>query len=140
MHEFSVHQHTQFLAGYVDAVARSATTNAEVFCISANYVEVGCAQESQRDSVVVDNWSAEFGSLVEDFLGLSQRSRLGFYLVDYICWFRDFTEDANCVRVTGDPTERIYHVGWRNGARVVLAASRRPRTATDNSFKDQGSE
>jgi hypothetical protein len=99
--EFSVREHVTFLAGYMDAVGRVLTTDTELWALTAR--SAGEALESDRilgaairSKLALANWSREFGSLVDDFLGMDQRSRLGFYLIDYICWFREFTNGAVC--------------------------------------------
>ena len=139
MTEFSIARHTTFLSGYLDAVARSITTDSVLCNLSASFVELGNSSGRLKHdrAVLVDNWSIEFGALTDSFLGIDERSRLGFYLVDYICWFRDFTSDAKCYKCAGDTPEPevAYYLEWPEGVSVLIAASKHHRPAPNNSFK-----
>ena len=105
--ELSVPEHVTFLGGYMDAVGRVLTTDTELWALTARDAN-RCFEGNTvlgvaiRARSVVENWSREFGSLVDDFLGIDQRSRLGFYLIDYICWFREFTSNATCLKLDCD--------------------------------------
>ena len=87
---FSIPEHTRFLAGYMDAVGRALTSDSELISLSARVIE----GESEAETILgvplgsghrVENWSREFGGLVENVLCADQRSRLGFYLIEYVC-------------------------------------------------------
>lgn len=70
----------------------------------------------------VDTWDAEFDALADDFLRIDARARLGFYLVEYLCWFRDFTQDATCYRADVRdewPDGHVVQVGARRVSRAV---------------------
>lgn len=128
--DFSIPGHVQFLAGYLDAVGRSLTSDAEL-------VSLGCVDSSEsaveRDQykqgcTLVENWSAEFCAFAEEFLRVGTRSRLGFYLVDYLCWFRDLTQGAECYRsaiyANDAASEIVYRIQWPDGYGVLVTASR----------------
>ena len=137
MTEFSTQRHVLFLSGYLDAVARSVTTDATLCNLSATFSESGSTLGPAHGANMIDNWNLEFGSFVDSFLGISQRSRIGFYLVDYICWLREFTTGAECYKSVGDASGQsvIYHVEWPDGSGVVIAADRHHQPAPNNSFK-----
>ena len=124
MTEFSILEHTKFLSGYLDAVARSATTGTDLFSLSVNYIKPESSSVTPQNLTQVENLNAEFGSLAENFLGVDQRSRLGFYLVDYICWLSDFKVGAKCYKDAVDPFEVTYHFVWQDGCRVTIVASK----------------
>ena len=137
MTEFSVQQHVLFLSGYLDAVARSVTTDEMLCNLSATFSKPGSSLGPSHGANMIDDWSNEFVSFVDSFLGISQRSRIGFYLVDYICWLSEFTAGAKCYKSVGDAPEQsvIYHVEWPDGSNAVIAADRHHRPAPNKSFK-----
>ena len=131
--DFSVSRHVQFLAGYLDAVGRSLTTDTELVslaCVDA-MESAGDLIQYMQGGVLVENWSAEFCTLADNFLRVGARSRLGFYLVDYLCWFKDLTQDATCYRsavCVGDAvSEIVYRIEWPNDCWVLVIASRSQR-------------
>lgn len=131
---FSIPEHTMYLAGYMDAVGRELTNEEELISLSSNYLSISQASEDILCAPIIDlhligNWSFEFGSLIEDKFGINERSRLGFYLVDYIGWFHQFTDDVECFKITcksqpGILFEAIYLLKWRSGEKVVLSFTR----------------
>ncbi|MEB2234038.1 hypothetical protein VDS41_21670 [Xanthomonas campestris pv. campestris] len=137
MTELSVQQHVLFLSGYLDAVARLVTTDAVLCNLSATFSKPGDSLGHAHGDNMIDNWSIEFGSFVDSFLGISQRSGIGFYLVDYICWLSEFTAGARCFKSVGDAPGQsvIYYVEWPDGSGVVIVADRHHRPAPNNSFK-----
>lgn len=124
--QFSVARHVVFLDGYLDAVGRILTTDAELWALTARDE----TDDASGDRSLVQNWSKEFGSVVEDFLGLNQRERLGFYLIDYICWFREFTQNAECFKLAWEPLssgtidQAIYLLQLEGNQRVLLLFQR----------------
>lgn len=124
--QFSVPQHVVFLDGYMDAVGRVLTTDTELWALTAR----DAADDGSADRALVENWSKEFGSVVEDFLGLDQRARLGFYLIDYICWFKEFTQNAECFELACEPLssgtidQAIYLLQLEGNQRVLLLFQR----------------
>lgn len=130
---FSIPRHCDFLGGYLDAVARSLTTDTELVGLSVTFADaVACDDDCMTDNhqrVPIENWSREFCAFVEGFLGIDARSRPDFYLVDYLCWFRHFSDGATCHRYDHhDPTTEVrYHVEWPEGCLVLLIANRTTR-------------
>lgn len=133
--EFSVPRHTLHLSGYMDAVGRVLTTDSQLYGLNARIIDSGEAIEAVigaqvTDSTSIDKWSAEFGSLVEDFLGMDQNSRLGFYLIDMICWFKEFTDNAVCHRLDCRPlhtevvARAVHLLELENEQRVLLIATK----------------
>lgn len=124
---FDISSHSRFLDGYLDAVGRSLTTELES-------VQIWLAPDPDADSAAdagvewtqVRRWSAEFGAFVEGFLRIDQRSSLGFYLIDYLCWYREFTEAALCCRssVGTAAYDIAYRIEWPDGTQVRLMARR----------------
>jgi hypothetical protein len=139
--EFSVSEHLIFLDGYLDAVGRILTSDTELWALTARDAKE-CLEENMvlgvaiRARSVVENWSREFGSLVDDFLGMDQRSRLGFYLIEYICWFKEFTKNAECLKLDCDPFGRermtigqaVYLLQTEESYRVLLLFQRLSKT------------
>jgi len=118
--ELNVPEHITFLNGYMDAVGRILTSDTELWALTARD-----AKECLEGNVVLGvaiharsaltDWSKEFGSLVDGLLGMDQRSRLGFYLIEYICWLKEFTKNAECLgsiaiplAVRGRRSVRLY--------------------------------
>ena len=102
--EFSAPEHVVFLAGYMDAVGRVLTTKSELWALTAREARDILHADHVlgvpvRGRSAIANWSSEFSRLVDGFLGMDQRSRLGFYLIEYICWFKEFTRNATCFKL-----------------------------------------
>lgn len=120
--QFSIPQHVVFLDGYMDAVGRVLTTDTELWALTAR----GSMEDMSTGRTLVENWSKEFGSVVEDFLSLDQRARLGFYLIDYICWFKEFSQNAECFKLACEPLssgtidQAIYLLQLERNQRVLL--------------------
>lgn len=132
--DFSISRHVRFLDGYLDAVGRSTTTDDELVslsCFTFGGVEgVDDLFDWREGDALVKIWSREFGSFAETFVGICERSRLGFYLVDYMCWFQEFTQGATCHRrsvATDLMSEIVYRMEWPDGSKVVIAARRSKR-------------
>jgi hypothetical protein len=137
--EFSVPDHVTFLAGYMDAVGRVLTTDSVLWGLTARDARevldgdllFGVAVRARSS---VENWSKEFGSLVDTFLRMNQRHRLGFYLVDYICWFKEFTQSAECFKLDCDSlhpntiAQATYLLKLDGNHRVLLLAEQLDKT------------
>jgi hypothetical protein len=133
--EFSVSRHVTFLDGYMDAVGRVLTTDAELWTLVARDA-TGVLEGDLvfgvpvRRRSVVENWSKEFSSLVDEFLGMDQRTRLGFYLIEYICWFEHFTRNAECFKLDCEPVRKgtldqaVYLLQLEDHQRVLLLIQR----------------
>ncbi len=124
---FSPPEHARFLAGYLDAVGRSLTTGTELVSLTCKFfgtrVEVGTQLRS--GGIPVDNWSRELCGMADEVLGLDTRSRLGFYMVEYLCWIREFTEGTTCYRIDDSTTGGIsYRMELRDGSCIVAAVIR----------------
>ncbi|MFC4310512.1 hypothetical protein ACFPN2_15580 [Steroidobacter flavus] len=129
--QFSVSRHITYLAGYLNAVGRLQTTDSELWAHTAHDASaVPALRLAERSRAVVENWSREFGSLVEDFLRLDQRERLGFYLIDYICYFEDFTPHAECFKLDCEPLssgtieQAVYLLQLEGNQEVLLIFQR----------------
>jgi hypothetical protein len=101
---FSIPEHAVWLDGYMDAVGHVLTTDSELYALCSRRVKDDSEVEGilgvqiQRSSRI-ENWSKEFSLLAEQFLGLDERSRLAFYLIEMVCWFKEFTSDAVCFKI-----------------------------------------
>jgi hypothetical protein len=137
--EFCAPEHITFLDGYLDAVGRSLTTDEELWALTARDAKAALENDSVLGAGIhtrslVENWSREFGSLVDNFLGINQRGRLGFYLIDYICWFKEFTQNAECFKLECDPIgsgslgQAVYLLKLESGDRVLLLFQRLDKT------------
>jgi DNA-binding transcriptional regulator YiaG len=147
--KFSVPDHTAHLRGYMDAVGRVLSPGWELVSLSATLlqphedVEGIVGRMHRRDQIT--NWSAEFSELVAHFLGLNERERLGFYLIDLICDFRDFTEGSLCFKIDcelmSDRTlgQMVYLLELESSQRVLLMALRSTRI-THNKPLRQGAK
>ena len=76
--EFSVPDHVTFLAGYMDAVGRVLTTDSVLFGLTARDAREALDGDllfgvAVRARSPVENWSKEFGSLVDTFLRIPQQ-------------------------------------------------------------------
>jgi hypothetical protein len=134
---FSVSYHTAHLCGYMDAVGRVLSPGWELVSLGAKLL----APDEDVEGIVgrinrrveVENWSAEFSELVTCFLALDERERLGFYLIDLICHFRDFTEAALCFKLDcelmSDHTwaQMVYLLELESSQRVLITAARSAR-------------
>lgn len=141
--KFSIAEHAMFLAGYMDAVGRVLSTDEEIISFSSSLLAAAdVAEEIQGFKVaeVLDrNWSREFGSLLKDRFGLDPRSRLGFYLLDYIGWFQCFSGNVECVSVVRSCSpdvvfEAAYALRWNDGAQVLLLFARIRKASPGCSF------
>lgn len=129
--KFSIPEHTRYLAGYLDAVGRELTSEEELVSLSSNYLSSMQTAEDFLcapilDQHLISDWGSEFGSLIEDKFGINERSRLGFYLIEYIVWFQQFTDNAVCLKVECQSRpeilfEAIYLLKWCSGEKVVLS-------------------
>ncbi len=132
--QFSVSKHAIFIAGYMDAVARSLTTDSVLCGLTARDAKEVLDGDlafgaAVRAKVEVQSWSKEFAALVDNFFpGLNQRSRLGFYLLEYISWFSEFTDNARCLKLDCDLIEprtmaqAVYLLELDGDHHVVLLA------------------
>lgn len=65
-----------------------------------------------------------------DAVGRHQRGRLGFYLIDYICWFKEFTRGAECFKLDCEPLssatlgQAVYLLQLESDQRVLLLFQR----------------
>jgi hypothetical protein len=137
--KLSIPEHTIWLDGYMDAVGRVVTTDSELYALCTRRVSddeeieeiLGVKIQSRSR---VQNWSREFSSLAGQFLGLDERSRLAFYLVEMICWFESFTACAacfkiECARLRSDVIDQAaYVLEIENSERVLLLAVRSAKT------------
>ena len=105
MLKFSPESHANFLSGYMDAVGRSFTTEAILYNLTARWLSAdddlelilgGKINERKR----IANWSHEFHACCSTFLGTNGRDRLTFYLIDYICWFKEFCPEVLASRLS----------------------------------------
>ncbi len=128
--DFCASEHVTFLGGYFDAVGRSLTTSEKIWALTARDGDAALdnlvLDTRIRARSLIENWSREFGSVVENFLGIDQRGRLGFYLIDYVCWFKEFTKNAECFKLECDPIgsaslgQAVYLLQPESGDRVLL--------------------
>ncbi|MEA9579494.1 hypothetical protein VC218_11410 [Xanthomonas nasturtii] len=134
MTEFSIAHHVLFLSGYLDAVARSITTESMLCNISVHFSAPDSNLNRAHGAKAIESWSTEFGSFADTFLAIDQQSRLGFYLVDYICWLRDFTTDAKCYKSHSNAPAcaMTFHIEWPDGSYVVIAADKASREILKN--------
>ena len=126
---FEKKRHAAFLDGYFDAVGRSLTTESELVLLTCVFAESKAGDNGSWNPI--GNWSSEFCAFARDFLAIDARSRLGFYLIEYVCWFEEFTEGACCFRRAKDdcgPANAIrYRIEWPDGSQVELISSRAQR-------------
>jgi hypothetical protein len=136
---FSISEHTTYLAGYMDAVGRTLSSDRELICFSSNLLADPDALEGLLGPVVIERpvtggWSSEFGPLLKGHFGIDEQSRLGFYLVEYIDWFHQFTNNVECIKIICQrPSlvtlfEAVYLLQWNTGERVVLSFTRNQKT------------
>ncbi|MEH6416094.1 hypothetical protein [Pseudomonas sp. CGJS7] len=137
--EFSVARHVVFVDGYLDAVGRTLSTDTELWCLWTRTAEPGqeietVLQAKVHEQARIGNWSLELVALCEQLLGLSERTRLGFYLIEYLRWFADYTRDAVCYRLTCDflrsdaVAQSVYLLELENQQRVLICATRSIRS------------
>lgn len=137
--QFSVPEHVSFLDGYLDAIGRVLTTESDLWALTARDARELLEGDrvfgaAVRTRTAVENWSREFGSLVDDFLGMNQRTRLGFYLVEYVCWFEEFTRNAECFKVECEPLQPgtigqvVYLLQLEGNQRVLLLVQHLDKT------------
>lgn len=129
--QFSVPRHVTFLAGYMDAVGRFLTTDSVLWAPTAldpkgDPYANRLFEAAIGAPTVVENWSKEFVAVVSDFLGIDDRSRFGFYLIEYICWFKEFTRNARCLKLDCAPVsagtlgQAAYLLELEGDQRVLL--------------------
>lgn len=132
---FSISEHATYLAGYMDAVGRVLSTDRELISFSSNLIAPRDTVEGLLGPVVAEvpitkSWSLEFGSLLKEHFGIDEQSRLGFYLIEYIDWFQQFTNDVECIKVVCQQQspdtlfEAVYLLRWSTAEKVVLSFTR----------------
>lgn len=141
---FSIPEHTLRLDGYMDAVGRSLSTDSELYALCAQRVDDDASIERilgvPTDKIIpIENWSREFGSLVERLLCMDQCTRLGFYLIDTICWFDEFTSNAKCSklqckRLRPDVIDQAAYLLELEGSQRVLLLAVRSTKAHNKSM------
>ena len=132
---FSISEHTTYLAGYLDAVGRTLSSDRELISFSSNLLADSDTLEGLLGPVVTERlvtggWSSEFGPLLKDNFGIDEQSRLGFYLVEYIDWFHQFTNNVECIKIVCQRPplvalfEAVYLLQWNTGEKIVLSFTR----------------
>jgi hypothetical protein len=123
----------------MDAVGRVVTTDSELYALCSRRVKddleieeiLGVSVQSRNR---IENWSKEFSSLAGEFLGLDKRSRLAFYFIEMICWFKEFTSEAVCFKIEfaqlgSDVIDQAaYVLELEDSHRVLLLAVRSAKT------------
>jgi hypothetical protein len=98
--EFSVPTHTTFFSGYLDAVGRQYT-NERLCALTVRMAPTGSPIEglSVSNAAPVENMVKEFQADISRFLNADPKQRIVFYLVDYFCWYKEFSSSCDCYRV-----------------------------------------
>lgn len=108
-----IEKHINFVNGYMDAVGRIFTTEKFLFSLWAE-------QRSERlekspglnitGQETMPDFVRELEQQVSEFFDSDPRERLLFYLLEYLVWFREFTDYFECykIQVEFDPENRKY--------------------------------
>jgi hypothetical protein len=104
--KFSVPTHTTFFDGYLDAVGRQHTNEQRLCALTIRASAAGTPLEglAVSNATPVENMVREFQSDIAGFLNADPKQRVVFYLIDYFCWYKEFSTRCDChrVRVQGE--------------------------------------
>ena len=98
---FSVPSHTTFFDGYLDAVGRQYTDDQRLCALTVRVAPHGSPLEGLAvlNATPVENMVREFQSDIARFLNADPKQRLLFYLIEYFCWYGEFSTRCECHRV-----------------------------------------
>lgn len=108
-----IEKHIAFVSGYLDAVGRHFTTESVLFSLWAEKGSKRINELTEIDIVgekKIPEFVHELEQQVGEFLNTDTRERLVFYLLEYLIWFKEFTESFECykLKVVFEPDERKY--------------------------------
>ncbi|MEM1154536.1 MAG: hypothetical protein AAGI44_10360 [Pseudomonadota bacterium] len=132
--EFSVPRHAVVFGGYLDAVGRAYTTEEHFFGLSAGLKnDIDWSNHTVKRGQALENWAREFSEDLSRVIpDLDLRNRLGYHLVEYFCWFEEFSVDALAYRVflSGRKLDDYAAYGLLidgHEVRVSIAREKKPR-------------
>jgi hypothetical protein len=144
--EFSVPTHTTFFAGYLDAVGRQYT-NERLCALTVRMTSTGGSLNGLEVSNAspVENMVREFQADISRFLNADPKHRVVFYLIEYFCWYKEFSTLCECqrVRVRGEgiTDEQIgYRLNVNNEHDVVFLGYWRNSAAMPNTSLERTRE
>jgi hypothetical protein len=144
--DFSVPTHTTFFAGYLDAVGRQYT-NERLCALTVRTTPAGIPLDGLEVSNVspIENMVREFQADISRFLNADPKQRVVFYLVEYFCWYKEFSTRCDCHRVTvrgqGITDEQIgFHLNVNNEHDVVFLGYWRDSAAMPNTSLERTPE
>jgi hypothetical protein len=98
--EFSVPSHTIYFAGYLDAVGRHYTDEKRLCSLTAAVMPSKILDRlAIRTTTPVENMVREFERDISRFLNTDPKNRLLFYLTEYFCWYKDFSDMCVCEKL-----------------------------------------
>ena len=97
---FSVPSHTLRFEGYLDAVGRHYTDEKRLCALTAALMPSRILDNHAiKTATPVENMVREFESDISRFLNTDPRNRLLFYLTEYFCWYKDFSDACVCEKL-----------------------------------------
>jgi hypothetical protein len=102
---FSVPSHTIYFAGYLDAVGRYYTDEKRLCALTVSLMPSKILdRHAIRTTTPVENMVREFERDISQFLNTDPRNRFLFYLTEYFCWYKHFSDACECekLRLEGD--------------------------------------
>jgi len=85
----------------MDAVGRSFTTDKVLYTLSASILSKGSSVEDQlhahlNNSQNIQDITIDFEKSISEFLKVYPRERIIFYLVEYVQWYKEYTNICIC--------------------------------------------
>jgi len=120
--------HTNFLCGYMDAVARGYSDNEYIIGLSSTVISKNSSVEKELNCEVISskevkNLSSSFCN-VEKLLNIDSREKVLFYLVEYLTWYKEYTVSCKCkkLELSGEnvPSQHAVYLFHVNGEFNVL--------------------
>jgi hypothetical protein len=121
--------HTNFLCGYMDAVARGYSDNKYIVGLSATVISKNSSVEKELNCEVISskevkNLSSSFCNEIEKLLNADSRDKVLFYLVEYLTWYKEYTVSCkfNKLELSGEnvPSQHAAYLLHVNGEFNVL--------------------
>jgi hypothetical protein len=97
---FSVPSHTLRFGGYLDAVGRHYTDEKRLCALNAALMPSRILDNHAiKTTTPVENMVKEFERDISQFLSTDPRNRLLFYLTEYFCWYKEFSDACVCEKL-----------------------------------------
>ena len=121
--------HTNFLCGYMDAVARGYSDSEYIIGLSCTTIPKNSSVENELSCEIISskevkNLSSSFCNEIEKLLNSDSREKVLFYLIEYLTWYKEYTVSCICnkLELSGKniPSQHLAYLFHVNGEFNVL--------------------